>query len=108
MAVDCGMKLNIIREFVRRGARLTVVPYDFDFVRTDIQYQGLFLSNGPGDPTMARATTEHLRELMAREPPVPIFGICLGNQLMALAAGGRTYKMKCVARAGGGVRGGDC
>lgn len=59
-----------------------------------MEFEGIFVSNGPGDPTMCAATIETLKWAMAREKPCPIFGICLGNQLLALAAGASTYKMK--------------
>ncbi len=59
-----------------------------------MEYEGIFVSNGPGDPTMCAATIEMLKWAMTLTPPKPIFGICLGNQLLALAAGAKTYKMK--------------
>lgn len=90
VAVDCGMKENIVRSFVGRGAKIVRVPWDYDF--TNEKYDGLFLSNGPGDPTMCGKTIEHIREAM--KVGKPILGICLGTQLMALAAGASTYKLK--------------
>ncbi|RKP39607.1 hypothetical protein BJ085DRAFT_17869 [Dimargaris cristalligena] len=94
LAVDVGMKYNQIRCFVRRGVELHVVPWDFDFTLTEeLEYDGLFISNGPGDPTTLAITVERLRGVMAQER-VPIFGICLGHQLLALAAGATTSKMK--------------
>ena len=96
LAFDCGMKYNIIRCFLRHGCTFVVVPYNYD-VKTNpdaIAYDAVFVSNGPGNPEMANATVESLRWLMALETPKPIFGICLGNQLLALAAGAKTYKMK--------------
>lgn len=93
LAVDCGMKNNIIRYLVNRlGLRVTVVPWDYDF--TQENFDGLFLSNGPGDPTMCEKTVEHVRYVMKHRPSTPIFGICLGNQILALAAGASTYKMR--------------
>jgi carbamoyl-phosphate synthase small subunit len=93
IAVDCGVKNNIIRYLVNvLRVKLTVVPWDYDF--TEDEFDGLFLSNGPGDPTMCAITVEHVRKMMAKRPMVPIFGICLGNQILALAAGAKTYKMK--------------
>jgi carbamoyl-phosphate synthase/aspartate carbamoyltransferase len=94
MAVDCGMKYNIIRYFVHTlGVKLTRVPWDYDFSQDT--FDGLFLSNGPGDPTQVATTVENVRKLLARDgAPVPVFGICLGNQVLALAAGAKTYKMK--------------
>ncbi|KAG8467202.1 hypothetical protein KFE25_000518 [Diacronema lutheri] len=90
VAVDCGMKYNIIRYFMLKGVELLVVPWDHDFVAEP--HDGLFVSNGPGDPTQVQRTVERLR--LALERDKPIFGICLGNQLLALAAGATTYKMK--------------
>lgn len=89
VAVDCGMKANIIRCLVERGAKVTVVPYDHDF--RGMEYDGLFLSNGPGDPAMCDATVTHLKDVLNDNKP--IFGICLGNQLLARAAGFSTYKL---------------
>jgi len=92
MAVDCGMKNNIIRCLVALGIRLTVVPWDYDF--TQEHFDGLFLSNGPGDPSQCAQTIRHVRTVMQQRPNTPIFGICLGNQILALAAGAKTFKMK--------------
>ena len=91
--VDCGVKLNIIRYLVKvYGVMVTLVPWDFDFNKID--FDGLFISNGPGDPTQCTATIENLRMFMKSGSRKPIFGICLGNQILALAAGAKTYKMK--------------
>ena len=93
LAVDCGIKNNIIRFFVNQlRVKLTVVPWDYDF--TNDEFDGLFLSNGPGDPTKCATTIQHVRAIMERRSTTPIFGICLGNQILALAAGASTYKMK--------------
>jgi len=91
VAVDCGIKANIIRYFMAKGVELLLVPWDYDF--TAEEYDGLFISNGPGDPTQCAATISHLRKALEADA-APIFGICLGNQLLALAAGCTTYKMK--------------
>jgi len=89
LAVDCGIKVNIIRELLKRGANVKVVPWDYDVNQED--WDGLFYSNGPGDPSMAGATVEHLRT--ALQGDAPIFGICMGHQLISLAAGATTSKM---------------
>lgn len=88
--VDCGTKFNIIRCLTRRGVKVIRVPWDHDF--TDIPYDGLFISNGPGNPDFAEATVANIRKAMASGKP--ICGICMGNQLLAKAAGARTYKLK--------------
>lgn len=95
VAVDCGIKNNIIREFMLRNVRLTIVPADFDF--TTIDYDGLFLSNGPGDPEKAGDVISNVAK--ALQDDRPIFGICLGTQILAIAAGGSTYKLKYGHRA---------
>lgn len=91
LAVDCGIKHNIIRSLVKRGAEVKLVPWDYDF--TQEAYDGLFLSNGPGDPALSTDTIQHLRNVIENSRPEPIFGICMGNQLTALAAGAKTYKL---------------
>ena len=88
--VDCGTKHNIIRCLTRRGVKVVRVPWDYDF--TVIPYDGLFISNGPGNPDMAEATVENIRK--AIEIGKPICGICMGNQLLSKAAGAKTYKLK--------------
>lgn len=93
LALDVGMKYNQIRCFTKRGAELKVVPWNYDFLSEPEPYDGLFVSNGPGDPNMVKETVERLSKAMQRGDR-PIFGICLGHQLMALAAGAKTSKMK--------------
>ena len=88
--VDCGVKYNIIRCLLKRNATVIVVPWDYDFSGED--FDGIFLSNGPGDPALCDATVENIRKTMNAEKP--IMGICLGNQLLARAAGAETYKLK--------------
>ncbi|MCM1519573.1 MAG: glutamine-hydrolyzing carbamoyl-phosphate synthase small subunit [Lachnoclostridium sp.] len=88
--VDCGVKHNIIRCLTRRGVKVIRVPWNYDF--TSIPYDGLFISNGPGNPDMAGETVELIRKAMAIGKP--ICGICMGNQLLAKAAGAKTYKLK--------------
>ena len=90
VAIDCGMKNNIIRNLIKRNLTVIRVPYDYDFFKED--FDGLFISNGPGDPKMCKATIQNISK--ALEKNIPTFGICLGNQLLALAAGGDTYKLK--------------
>ncbi|MDE7397501.1 MAG: glutamine-hydrolyzing carbamoyl-phosphate synthase small subunit, partial [Muribaculum sp.] len=87
--VDCGVKNNIIRCLTRRNVRVIRVPWDYDF--TTIPYDGLFISNGPGNPDMVDKTVENLRK--AIEIGRPICGICMGNQLLSKAAGAKTYKL---------------
>ena len=87
--VDCGAKANIIRVLLARGATVLRLPWDHDL--EGIKYDGIFLSNGPGDPKACGKTIATLRRKMKEDRPV--FGICLGNQLMALAAGADTYKL---------------
>lgn len=87
--VDCGAKDNIQRSLLRLGLHIRRVPYDYDY--TAESYDGIFLSNGPGDPTDYRKTIKILKK--ALKTGKPTFGICLGNQLLALAAGAKTYKL---------------
>jgi carbamoyl-phosphate synthase small subunit len=88
--IDCGVKFNIIRKLIERDTTVIRVPWDYDFSKLD--YDALFISNGPGDPKQCTSTITNIAKAYEQEKPV--FGICLGNQLMALAAGGDTYKLK--------------
>ena len=90
--IDCGAKRNIVRELNLRGCDVTAIPYD-TAAEEILSYDpdGIMLSNGPGDPAENIYTIEQIRKLLGR---VPMFGICLGHQLTALAAGASTYKMK--------------
>jgi len=90
LLIDCGVKYNIIRYLLERDTTVIRVPYDHDISAEE--YDGLFISNGPGDPKKCEATIGQLAK--AYKNDTPIFGICLGNQLMALAAGADTYKLK--------------
>ena len=90
--VDCGVKANIIRCLVRRGIEVIRVPWDYDFNHLD--FDGLFLANGPGDPERCEKTVQHIRTFLNSEKVRPCMGICLGNQLLARAAGAKTYKLK--------------
>ena len=88
--VDCGVKHNTLRCFMERGVKVVRVPWDYDFNKLD--YDGLFISNGPGNPQFCNVTVANLRKAM--EGDKPIFGICMGNQLLARAGGANTYKLK--------------
>ena len=88
--VDCGVKNNIIRAFLNRGFTVVRMPWDGDFIKENAD--GIIISNGPGDPKMCGATIENVRR--ALNGTVPILGICLGSQILALAAGADTYKLK--------------
>jgi carbamoyl-phosphate synthase small subunit len=92
VAYDFGMKLNILRMLVRQGCRVTVVPAETTAQDVfDLKPDGVFLSNGPGDPEPVDYAVRAIRDMIGR---VPIFGICLGHQLTGLALGGKTYKLK--------------
>lgn len=92
--IDCGAKRNITRCFLKRGVEVITVPWDFDpFAHgVSFKFDALFISNGPGDPKKADKTIATIKKSL--ENKVPTLGICLGNQLLALAAGGDTYKLK--------------
>ncbi|XP_029314740.1 carbamoyl-phosphate synthase [ammonia], mitochondrial [Cottoperca gobio] len=91
VAVDCGIKHNIIRLLVKRGAEVHLVPWDQDLL--SLEYDGLFISNGPGDPSLAKTLIDNVRKVLESDRPQPVFGICMGNQITALAAGARSYKL---------------
>jgi len=88
--IDCGGKFNIIRSLVGRGVQVKRVPWDYDFLNEE--FDGVMISNGPGDPQMCQPTVAIVRKLL--EGNRPVFGICLGHQVLSLAAGAETYKMK--------------
>jgi carbamoyl-phosphate synthase small subunit len=90
LLIDCGVKYNIIRNLIKRDATVILVPWDWDLSKED--YDGLFISNGPGDPKKCDKTIQYIRAAFERNKP--IYGICLGNQLLALAAGADSYKLK--------------
>ena len=96
--IDCGIKKNILRMMKQKGCRITVVPWNTpaeDILA--LNPDGVFLSNGPGDPTDVTATVESVKQLIGK---LPIFGICLGHQIVSLAYGGETYKLKFGHRGG--------
>ena len=89
--IDCGVKANILRLLLKREVEVIRVPWDYDFQA--LHYDGLFISNGPGDPDTCEATVRNIRRAMQDEH-LPIFGICMGNQLLAKAGGASVYKLK--------------
>lgn len=89
--VDCGVKHNIIRNLTRRGVEVIRVPWNYDF--NSLQFDGLFLSNGPGDPDNCQAAVDNISTFLNSSRIRPLMGICMGNQLLAKAAGGRVYKL---------------
>ncbi|MBE3121888.1 MAG: glutamine-hydrolyzing carbamoyl-phosphate synthase small subunit [Thermoplasmata archaeon] len=90
LLVDCGMKNSIIRAFLKRDFSVVRVPWDYDFTTEDVD--GIVLSNGPGDPKKCNEIIEHVKTMLSKN--IPILGICLGSQILALAAGANTYKLK--------------
>ncbi|PWM69884.1 MAG: carbamoyl phosphate synthase small subunit, partial [Bacillota bacterium] len=98
VAIDCGMKQNIIRSFNRRGVSVTALPFDTDSESIEAANpDGLFVSNGPGDPADATPVIRTVEKLKGK---LPIFGICLGHQIISLAYGAKTYKLKFGHRGG--------
>ncbi|NLA16326.1 MAG: glutamine-hydrolyzing carbamoyl-phosphate synthase small subunit [Bacteroidales bacterium] len=88
--VDCGVRHSILRNLLRSGLTVVRVPWDYDF--RHLSYDGIFISNGPGDPRLCRITIEHIRYALEGEKPVT--GICMGHLLLGLAAGGKVIPMK--------------
>ena len=88
--IDCGVKDNIIRCLLDRNVTVIRVPWDYDF--NQLEFDGLFISNGPGDPDMCDITVQNIRKALAGDKP--ICGICMGNQLLAKAGGAKVYKLK--------------
>lgn len=98
VAIDCGMKKNIVRSLNRLGCRVTVVPWNTTAEAiSELHPDGVFISNGPGDPTDIPETISTIRSLLRK---YPLFGICLGHQIIALAYGAKTYKLKFGHRGG--------
>ena len=89
IAVDCGMKENILRQLLEFPMEIKRVPYDYDY--SDEEFDGVFISNGPGDPIVCKETVAILQKVMKKKKP--IFGICLGAQLLSLAIGAKTFKL---------------
>lgn len=90
--VDCGVKANILRCLIRRGVEVVRVPWNYDF--NELEFDGLFLANGPGDPETCEVTVQNIRRFLANPVVRPCMGICMGNQLLSKAAGARIYKLK--------------
>jgi carbamoyl-phosphate synthase small subunit len=90
--IDCGVKRNINRCLLERGVKVITVPWDCDIFSLKEKFDGVVVSNGPGDPKMCQATIETVKKIITKK--IPLLGICLGNQILALAAGGDTYKLK--------------
>lgn len=92
--VDCGVKHNIIRNLVNRNLEVVRVPWDYDF--NELQWDGLFITNGPGDPDTCAAAVKNIQKAIAlnADTQKPICGICMGNQLLAKAGGAKIYKLK--------------
>lgn len=90
MLVDCGVKFNIVRSLLNYDTTVIRVPWDYDYSKDD--YDGLFISNGPGDPAICKPAIRQLELAMGKKQP--IFGICLGSQLLGIASGAETYKLK--------------
>lgn len=98
VAVDCGIKLSIIRSLNKRGCNVTVVPYNVTAEEIEgLRPDGVFFSNGPGDPENVTETVELIKQIKGK---YPIFGICLGHQMISLAYGAKTYKLKFGHRGG--------
>ncbi|MCX7680315.1 MAG: glutamine-hydrolyzing carbamoyl-phosphate synthase small subunit, partial [Spirochaetes bacterium] len=90
--IDCGVKMSIVRQLLKRGINLTLVPYNFPAEKIiEMNPDGVFISNGPGDPARVKETIETIRKLVGK---FPMAGICLGHQLMGLAFKAKTFKLK--------------
>ena len=90
LLIDCGTKNNIIRAFLKRNFTVIRVPWDYDFL--DEKVDGIIISNGPGDPKNCKKTIENVEKVLSKN--IPVLGICLGSQILALAVGSNTYKLK--------------
>ncbi len=90
--LDCGVKKNIIRRLVAKGFRVAIVPFNTDITKLNFPFAAVVISNGPGDPQKVKITINNVKKIIAKN--IPTLGICLGNQILTLACGGTTYKMK--------------
>lgn len=95
IAIDCGIKYNQIRCLIERNACVQVVPWDYPLAKFINEYDAIFISNGPGDPSLCAETINNIKLILNHQDVIkPIFGICLGHQLLSLAAGASSFKMK--------------
>ncbi len=92
VVIDCGVKLNIVRRLNAHGLKVVVVPWDTDVMKLSFPFSAVLISNGPGDPKKVKETIKNVKKILAKK--IPTLGICLGNQILALACGGTTYKLK--------------
>lgn len=92
LLVDCGVKNNILRCLLKRDVEIIRVPWDYDF--NELDFDGLFLANGPGDPETCASTVNNIRTFLYKDKVRPVMGICMGNQLLSKAAGAKIYKLK--------------
>lgn len=90
--VDCGAKRNIVRSILMRGFKVVVVPWNTDLTKLKFPFEAVVISNGPGDPQKVKSAINNIKKIIAKK--IPVFGICLGNQILTLALGGTTYKLK--------------
>ncbi|XP_019512404.1 PREDICTED: carbamoyl-phosphate synthase [ammonia], mitochondrial [Hipposideros armiger] len=96
VAVDCGIKNNVIRLLVKRGAEVHLVPWNHDF--TKMEYDGLLIAGGPGNPALAQPLIQNVKKVLESDRKEPLFGISTGNLITGLAAGAKTYKMSMANR----------
>lgn len=92
VVIDCGNKMNMVRRLADRGLKVVVVPWDTDVTALPYKVDAVLISNGPGDPKKVTETIKNVKKILAKK--IPTLGICLGNQILALASGGNTYKLK--------------
>lgn len=92
VVVDCGVKFNLLRSLIRRGVEVVRVPWNYDF--NQLEFDGLFISSGPGNPNTCEETIAHIRQFMQTGTQRPCMGVGMGNLLLAKAAGAKTFKLK--------------